>query len=144
MGRVAGIILSSLGLVLLLIAIGIIIYVIIYIASKPAIGSLGGGIALAGAFFISGPLWLLSTILYVAGYFASRNTRSRSLAIIFIAGGVISILSCLAIALLLAFMMIRYKSGIYGVEEILPFIVALILILIGTAFIFMGKRRWSK
>jgi uncharacterized protein YacL len=80
----------------------------------------------------------------VAGYFASRNTRSRSLAIIFIAGGVISILSCLAIALLLAFMMIRYKSGIYGVEEILPFIVALILILIGTAFIFMGKRRWSK
>ncbi len=49
MGRVAGMILSSLGLVFLLIAIGLVIYVIIYIASNPTIEPLGGGIALAGA-----------------------------------------------------------------------------------------------
>jgi hypothetical protein len=133
-------ILSSLGLVFLLIAIGIVIYAIIYIASNPAIG-LGAAIALAGAVFISGPLWLLSTILYVAGYFASRNTRSRSLAILFIAGGVINLFNGLAIASLTVFLMIQYRSGIYGVEELLPFIAAIILILAGIAFISMGRRR---
>ncbi len=141
MGQVAGMILSSLGLVFLLIAIGIVIYAIIYIASNPAIDIFGGGIALAGAFFISGPLWLLSTILYVAGYLASRNTRSRSLAILFIAGGVINLFSGLALASLLVFLMIQYRSGIYGVEELLPFIAAIILILAGIAFISMGRRR---
>ena len=106
MGQVAGMILSSLGLVFLLIAIGIVIYAIIYIASNPAIDIFGGGFTLARAFFISGPLWLLSTILYVAGYLASRNTRSRSLAILFIAGGVINIFSGLSIASLTVFLMI--------------------------------------
>jgi hypothetical protein len=133
-------ILSSLGLVFLLIAIGIVAYVIIYIAFNP-IEPLGGGIALAGAFFISGPLWLLSTILYVAGYLASRNTRSRSLAILFIAGGVINLFSGLAIASLTVFSMIQYGGSIYGVEELLPFIAAIILILAGIAFISMGRRR---
>jgi len=134
-------ILSSLGLVFLLIAIGIVIYAIIYIAFNPTIESFGGGIALAGAFFISGPLWLLSTILYVAGYLASRNTRSRSLAILFIAGGVINLFNGLAIASLTVFSMIQYRSGIYGVEELLPFIAAIILILAGIAFISIGRRR---
>jgi hypothetical protein len=134
-------ILSSLGLVFLLIAIGIVIYAILYITFNPPIGIFGGGIALAGAFFISGPLWLLSTILYVAGYLASRNTRSRSLAILFIAGGVINIFSGLSIASLTVFLMIQYRSGIYGVEELLPFIAAIILILAGIAFISMGRRR---
>lgn len=133
-------ILSSLGLVFLLIAIAIVTYAIIYIASNPPIGPIGG-IALAGAVFISGPLWLLSTILYVAGYLASRNTRSRSLAILFIAGGVINLFSGLAIASLTVFLMIQYRSGIYGVEELLPFIAAIILILAGIAFISMGRRR---
>jgi len=141
LGRVAGMILSSLGLVFLLIAIGIVIYAIIYIAFNPTIEPFGGGIALAGAFFISGPLWLLSTILYVAGYLASRNTRSRSLAILFIAGGVINLFNGLAIASLTVFLMIQYRSGIYGVEELLPFIAAIILILAGIAFISMGRRR---
>ena len=139
-------ILSSLGLVFLLIAIRIVIYAIIYIASNPAIDIFGVGIALAGAFFISGPLWLLSTILYVAGYLASRNTRSRSLAILFIAGGVINLFNGLALASLLAFSMIQYSGGIFGVEmlllSLLPlFIAAIILILAGIAFISMGRRR---
>jgi len=139
-------ILSSLGLVFLLIAIGIVIYAIIYIASNPAIDIFGGGFTLARAFFISGPLWLLSTILYVAGYLASRNTRSRSLAILFIAGGVINLFNGLALASLLAFSMIQYSGGIFGVEmlllSLLPlFIAAIILILAGIAFISMGRRR---
>jgi hypothetical protein len=37
--------------------------------------------------------------------------------------------------------MIQYRSGIYGVEELLPFIAAIILILAGIAFISMGRRR---
>jgi len=139
-------ILSSLGLVFLLIAIGIVIYAIIYIASNPAIDIFGGGFTLARAFFISGPLWLLSTILYVAGYLASRNTRSRSLAILFIAGGVINLFSGLSIASLTVFLMIQYSGGIFGVEmlllSLLPlFIAAIILILAGIAFISMGRRR---
>jgi uncharacterized membrane protein YjjP (DUF1212 family) len=77
----------------------------------------------------------------VAGYFASRNTRSRSLAILFIAGGVINLFNGLAIASLTVFLMIQYRSGIYGVEELLPFIAAIILILAGIAFISMGRRR---
>jgi hypothetical protein len=132
--------------VFLLIAIGIVIYAILYITFNPAIDIFGGGIALAGAFFISGPLWLLSTILYVAGYLASRNTRSRSLAILFIAGGVINLFNGLALASLLAFSMIQYSGGIFGVEmlllSLLPlFIAAIILILAGIAFISMGRRR---
>jgi hypothetical protein len=150
-------ILSSLGLVFLLIAIAIFTYAIIYITFDPAVDIFGGGIALAGAFFISGPLWLLSTILYVAGYLASRNTRSRSLAILFIAGGVINLFNGLALASLLVFSMIQYifsmiqfSGGIFGVEWLLlsllalflpPFIAAIILILAGIALISMGKRR---
>ena len=76
MGRRAGIILSSLGLVFMLIGLGIVVGALT--AEIPAGG--GGFLAVLGiaiAFMIAGVFWFIGNIMYLAAYLTTRESSSR-------------------------------------------------------------------
>jgi uncharacterized membrane protein YphA (DoxX/SURF4 family) len=129
--RVFGIVFASLGFASLLLSIWAFIEAIYIIEKTP---SLIAGIA----FLPSVLLWLVSTVLYVAGFLISIGVKSRLLAVLFTVGGAINLFagSALTVDLLAQH---GFDITSVSVRESLPFFS--IIILVGMAFILAGRRK---
>lgn len=129
--RVFGIVFASLGFASLLLSILLFIYVTYEITKTPSI--LAGIAYLIPLFF-----WLVSTVLYVAGYLISLGVKSRLLAVLFTVGGAINLFTGSALTVfLLAQRGFNITSA--SVIESLPYLS--IIILVGIAFILAGRRK---
>ena len=107
------------------------IYVTYEITKTPSI--LAGIAYLIPLFF-----WLVSTVLYVAGYLISLGVKSRLLAVLFTVGGAINLFTGSALTVfLLAQRGFNITSA--SVIESLPYLS--IIILVGIAFILAGRRK---
>ena len=129
--QVFGIVFASLGFASLLLSILLFIYAIYVITKTPSL--------LAGlAFLPSVLLWLVSTVLYVAGYLISLGVKSRLLAVLFTVGGAINLFTGSAITV---FLLAQHGFNITSVSviESLPYLS--IIILVGIAFILAGRRK---
>jgi hypothetical protein len=122
--RVFGIVFASLGFASLLYSI-----YMLYFAFYEATNLLSA----VGAFIVFVLVWLVSTVLYVAGYLISLGVKSRLLAVLFTVGGAINLFIGSAQTVYL----------IVFVRKFILFIVLLlsIIILVGIAFILAGRRK---
>jgi hypothetical protein len=127
--RVFGIVFASLGFASLLYSI-----YILYFALYKATSLLGA----VGAFLVFVLVWLVSIVLYVAGYLISIGVRSRLLAVLFTVGGAINLFtgSALTVHLLAQH---GFDITSVSVRESLPYFS--IIILVGIAFILAGRRK---
>jgi hypothetical protein len=137
--RVFGIVFASLGFASLLLSILLFIYVTYAIIETNNI--LQGLAYLYSLFF-----WLVSTVLYLAGYLISLGVKSRLLAVLFTVGGAINLFAGSALTVFLTvFLLAQYGFNITIVSVIgslLPlFLLLSIIILVGIAFILAGRRK---
>jgi hypothetical protein len=129
--RVFGIVFASLGFASLLLSVWAFIEAIYAITRTPH--------PLAGIAFLPSVLfWLVSTVLYVAGYLISLGVKSRLLAVLFTVGGAINLFAGSALTV---YLLAQHGFDITSVSviESLPFLS--IIILVGIAFILAGRRK---
>jgi hypothetical protein len=127
--QVFGVVFASLGFASLLYSI-----YVLYIALFVITDLLGAALAF-GAFLL---VWLVSTVLYVAGYLISLGVKSRLLAVLFTVGGAINLFTGSALTV---YLLAQHGFNITSVSviESLPFLS--IIILVGIAFILAGRRK---
>ena len=132
--RVFGIVFASLGFASLLLSILYFIYAIYVTTKTPPREDLLAGLVFA----LSILLWLVSTVLYVAGYLISLGVKSRLLAVLFTVGGAINLFTGSALTV---FLLAQHGFNITSVSviESLPYLS--IIILVGIAFILAGRRK---
>jgi hypothetical protein len=103
------------------------------------------GLALAGflfSIFIFVIFWPVSTALYAVSYLLSRGVKSRTLAILFTAGGAANILIGILFLTLLLYVILTEPIDQSIISGILVFLISAILtLLFGVAFILAGRRR---
>ena len=135
--RVFGIVFASLGFASLLLSILLFIYVTYEITKTPPRGDFGA-LLVGIAYLIPLFFWLVSTVLYVAGYLISIGVKSRLLAVLFTVGGAINLFTGSALTV---FLLAQHGFDItsISVRESLPFLS--IIILVGIAFILAGRRK---
>jgi hypothetical protein len=126
--RVFGIVFASLGFASLLYSI-YVLYIAIFVITHFI------GVALSFLAFLL--VWLVSTVLYVAGYLISIGVKSRLLAVLFTVGGAINLFT--GSALTVFFLAQREFDITSVVVKELPFLS--IIILVGIAFILAGRRK---
>jgi uncharacterized membrane protein YphA (DoxX/SURF4 family) len=132
--QVFGIVFASLGFASLLLSILYFIYAIYVTTKTPPRGDLLAGLVFAPSVL----LWLVSTVLYVAGYLISLGVKSRLLAVLFTVGGAINLFTGSALTV---FLLAQHGFNIISVSviESLPYLS--IIILVGIAFILAGRRK---
>jgi uncharacterized membrane protein YphA (DoxX/SURF4 family) len=132
--QVFGIVFASLGFASLLLSILYFIYAIYVTTKTPPRGDLLAGLVFAPSVL----LWLVSTVLYVAGYLISLGVKSRLLAVLFTVGGAINLFTGSALTV---FLLAQHGFNITSVSviESLPYLS--IIILVGIAFILAGRRK---
>ena len=103
------------------------------------------GLALAAfaiSIFVFVLFWPVSTALYAVSYLISRGLKSRTLAILFTAGGAANILIGILFLTLLFYGILTKPIVQPVISAILVFLVPTILtLLLGVAFILAGRRR---
>jgi len=132
--QVFGIVFASLGFASLLLSILYFIYAIYVTTKTPPRGDLLAGLVFAPSIL----LWLVSTVLYVAGYLISLGVKSRLLAVLFTVGGAINLFTGSALTV---FLLAQHGFNITSVSviESLPYLS--IIIPVGIAFILAGRRK---
>ncbi|MDT7865467.1 MAG: hypothetical protein RRE21_00900 [Desulfurococcales archaeon] len=132
--QVFGIVFASLGFASLLLSILYFIYAIYVTTKTPPRGDFLAGLVFAPSVL----LWLVSTVLYVAGYLISLGVKSRLLAVLFTVGGAINLFTGSALTV---FLLAQHGFNITSVSviESLPYLS--IIILVGIAFILAGRRK---
>ena len=103
------------------------------------------GLALAAfaiSIFVFVLYWPVSTALYAVSYLISRGLKSRTLAILFTAGGAANILIGILFLTLLLYVILTEPIDQSIISAILVFLVpAILTLLLGVAFILAGRRR---
>jgi hypothetical protein len=103
------------------------------------------GLALVEFFFfifVFVLFWPVSTALYAVSYLLSRGVKSRTLAILFTAGGAANILIGILFLTLLLYAILTEPIVQSVISAILVFLISAILtLLFGVAFILAGRRR---
>jgi hypothetical protein len=103
------------------------------------------GLALVEFFFfifVFVLFWPVSTALYAVSYLLSRGVKSRTLAILFTAGGAANILIGILFLTLLLYAILTEPIVQSIISGILVFLISAILtLLFGVAFILAGRRR---
>lgn len=93
-------------------------------------------------FFFFVFFWPVSTALYAVSYLISRGLKSRTLAILFTAGGAANILIGILFLTLLFYGILTEPNVQPVISAILVFLVpAILTLLLGVAFILAGRRR---
>jgi uncharacterized membrane protein YphA (DoxX/SURF4 family) len=132
--QVFGIVFASLGFASLLLSILYFIYAIYVTTKTPPRGDLLAGLVFAPSIL----LWLVSTVLYVAGYLISLGVKSRLLAVLFTVGGAINLFTGSALTV---FLLAQHGFNITSVSVIESLPSLSIIILVGIAFILAGRRK---
>jgi hypothetical protein len=87
-------------------------------------------------------IWPVSTALYAVSYLLSRGVKSRTLAILFTAGGAANILIGILFLTLLLYVILTEPNVQSDISAVLMFLISAILtLLLGVAFILAGRRR---
>jgi hypothetical protein len=99
-------------------------------------------VAFVFSIFVFVFFWPVSTALYAVSYLLSRGVKSRTLAILFTAGGAANILIGILFLTLLLYVILTEPIDYSVISAILVFLIPAILThLLGVAFILAGRRR---
>jgi hypothetical protein len=99
-------------------------------------------VAFGFSIFVFVFFWPVSTALYAVSYLLSRGVKSRTLAILFTAGGAANILIGILFLTLLLYAILTEPIDQSIISGILVFLISAILtLLFGVAFILAGRRR---
>jgi hypothetical protein len=99
-------------------------------------------VAFGFSIFVFVFFWPVSTALYAVSYLLSRGVKSRTLAILFTAGGAANILIGILYLTLLLYAILTEPIDQSIISGILVFLISAILtLLFGVAFILAGRRR---
>jgi hydrogenase/urease accessory protein HupE len=97
-------------------------------------------VAFGFSIFVFVFFWPVSTALYAVSYLLSRWVKSRTLAILFAAGGAVNILIGILFLTLLLFGILTEPTVQLNVYAVFA-IPAILTLLLGVAFILAGRRR---
>jgi hypothetical protein len=144
--RVAAIALAFLGFATLFAYLALFTVAAVQWALKKASSPVEAvGLALAAfaiSIFVFVLYWPVSTALYAVSYLISRGLKSRTLAILFTAGGAANILIGILFLTLLFYGILTKPIDQSIISGILVFLVpAILTLLLGVAFILAGRRR---
>ena len=140
MGRKAGIALSAIGLIFIILALGItgsVFSALHNITAGAGLGGLAVIALLAYVLAIGGVFWLIGMILYLAAFLTSRGVTSKAIGSLFIIGGLLHFIFLIISASAMS-------GGIVGpsTEMISTIVIFLVLpIIIGSLMIAGGIKR---
>jgi hypothetical protein len=135
MGVRAGVVLSALGFASLVVGYVILVSLFLGLPGSSGVAGWLAGLVVVALLAVGGVLWLISSLLYLLAYLATRGSRSRLVGFLMVLGGVLNLP-----IMLITVQLPSVVDAAYGLVAMLLTPLPLVL---GLLLIIAGLRRWG-